>query len=121
MLDMWMKSNRKMIDEIIEESNLKEVVKKKLDDYMITDEFAEFLDNVLKNEIKRFIEEYAEFYMIGDDGWDEVADKVKQIIREHRCKHKWETTGRSRFTTTNSYIEYKCTKCGQLKEEPILI
>ena len=83
MLDMWMKSNRKIIDEIIEDSNLKEVVKKKLDDYMLTNEFAEFLDNTLKNEIKRIIEEYAEFYMIGNDGWDEIADKVRHIIREY--------------------------------------
>jgi hypothetical protein len=84
MFDIWLKRNREIVDEIIEESNLKEVVKKKFDAYMLTDEFAEFLDDTLKNEIKRMIEEYAEFYMIGDDGWDEVADKVRQIIREPR-------------------------------------
>ena len=84
MFDMWLKRNREIVDEIIKESNLKEVVKTKLDAYMVTDEFAEFLDNTLKNEVKRIIEEYAEFYMIGDDGWDEVADKVRQIVREHK-------------------------------------
>lgn len=83
MFDMWLKRNREIVDEIIQESNLKEITKKKLDAYMETDEFAEFLDNTLKNEIKKYIEEYAEFYMIGDDGWDEIADKVKQIIKEY--------------------------------------
>ena len=83
MFDMWLKRNREIVDEIIRESNLKEITKKKLDAYMLTDEFAEFLDNTLKNEIKRIIEEYADFYIIGDNGWDEVADKVKQIVKEH--------------------------------------
>ena len=84
MFEIWLKRNREIVDEIIKESNLKEVVKTKLDAYMLTDEFAEFLDNTLKNEVKRIIEEYAEFYMIGDDGWDEVADKVRNIVREHK-------------------------------------
>ena len=83
MFDIWLKRNREIVDEIIRESNLKEITKKKLDAYMLTDEFAEFLDNTLKNEIKRIIEEYADFYIIGDNGWDEVADKVKQIVKEH--------------------------------------
>ena len=83
MFDIWLNRNREIVDEIIKESNLKEITKKKLDAFMLTDEFAEFIDNTLKNEIKRIIEDYAEFYMIGDDGWDEVADKVKQIIREY--------------------------------------
>lgn len=83
MLDIWLKRNREIVDEIIKESNLKEIVKKKLDAYMLTDEFAKFLDNTLENEIKKTIEEYAEFYMIGDNGWDEVSDKVRQIIREY--------------------------------------
>lgn len=83
MFDIWLKRNREIVDEIIEESNLKEITKKKLDSYMLTDEFAEFLDNTLKNEIKKIIEEYAEFYMIGDNGWDEIADKVRHIVREY--------------------------------------
>ena len=83
MFDIWLKRNREIVDEIIKESNLKEIVKKKLDAYMLTDEFAKFLDNTLENEIKKTIEEYAEFYMIGDNGWDEVSDKVRQIIREY--------------------------------------
>ena len=83
MFDMWFKRNREIVDEIIKESNLKEVTKKKLDAYMETDEFAEFLDNTLKNEIKQIVEEYAEFYMIGENGWDEVADKVRRIIKEY--------------------------------------
>lgn len=83
MFDIWLKRNKEIVDEIIRESNLKEIVKKKLDAYMLTDEFAEFLDDTLKNEIKNIIEEYAEFYMISDEGWDEVADKVRQIIREY--------------------------------------
>jgi hypothetical protein len=73
---------REIVDEIIKESNLKEITKKKLDAYMETDEFAEFLDNTLKNEVQNIIEEYAEFYMIGENGWNEVADKVQQIVRE---------------------------------------
>lgn len=84
MLDIWLKRNREIVDEIIKESNLKEIVKKKLDAYMLTDEFAEFLNNTLKNVIKENIEEYAEFYMIGDNGWDEIADKVRQIIKEYK-------------------------------------
>jgi len=84
MFDIWLKRNREIVDEIIKESNLKEITKQKLDAYMLTDEFAEFLDNTLKNEIKKIIEEYAEFYMIGDGGWNEVADKIRQIVREHR-------------------------------------
>ena len=83
MFDIWLKRNKEIVDEIIRESNLKEIVKKKLDAYMLTDEFAEFLDDTLKNEIKSIIEEYAEFYMISDDGWGGVADKVRQIIREY--------------------------------------
>lgn len=83
MFDIWLKRNKEIVDEIIRESNLKEIVKKKLDAYMLTDEFAEFLDDTLKNEIKNIIEEYAEFYMISDDGWDEVADRVRQVIREY--------------------------------------
>lgn len=86
MFDIWLKRNKEIVDEIIEESNLKEIVKKKLDDYMLTDEFAEHIENTLKNEVKRIVEEYAEFYMLGDDGWDEVADKVRQIVREHETK-----------------------------------
>lgn len=83
MFDIWLKRNREIVDEIIRESNLKEIIKKKLDEFMLTDEFAEFIDNTLKNEIKKIIEEYAEFYLIGDDGWDEVADKVRRIVKEH--------------------------------------
>ena len=82
MFDIWLKRSREVVDEIIQESNLKEITKKKLDAYMLTDEFAEFLNNTLKNEIKKYIEEYAEFYMIGGNGWDEIADKVRQIIKE---------------------------------------
>ena len=84
MFDIWLKRNREIVDEIIKESNLKKITKQKLDAYMLTDEFAEFLDNTLKNEIKKIIEEYAEFYMIGDGGWNEIADKIRQIVREHR-------------------------------------
>ena len=84
MFDIWLKRNKEIVDEIIRESNLKEIVKKKLDAYMLTDEFAEFLDDTLKNEIKNIIEEYAEFYMISDDGWDEIADRVRQVIREYK-------------------------------------
>jgi iron-sulfur cluster repair protein YtfE (RIC family) len=86
MFDIWLKRNREIVDEIIKESNLKEITKKKLDAYMLTDEFAEFLDNTLKNEIKKIIEEYAEFYMISDGGWNEIADKIRQIVREHNDK-----------------------------------
>lgn len=88
MFDMWIKRNKEIVDEIIEESNLKEIVKKKLDEYMLTDEFGEFLDNTLKNEIKNIIEHYAEFYMISDDGWDDIAHKIRQIIREHGKEDK---------------------------------
>jgi hypothetical protein len=80
---MWLKRNREIVDDIIRESNLKEITKKKLDEYMETDEFAEFLDNTLKNVIKDNIEEYAEFYMIGGNGWNEIADKVRVIIKEY--------------------------------------
>ena len=83
MFDMWLKRNREIVDEIIRESNLKEITKKKLDEYMETDEFAEFLDNTLKNEIQNIIEEYAEFYMISNNGWDEISDKIRKIIREY--------------------------------------
>lgn len=86
MFEIWLKRNREIVDEIIKESNLKEITKKKLDAYMLTDEFAEFLDSTLKNEIKKIIEEYAEFYMIGDGGWNEIADKIRQIVREHNDK-----------------------------------
>ncbi len=92
MFDMWLKRNKEIVDEIIKESNLKEITKKKLDAYMLTDEFAEFLDNTLKNEIKNIVEEYAEFYMIGENGWDEIADKVKKIVREYEgSSDEWTT------------------------------
>ena len=87
MFDMWIKRNREIVDEIIKESNLKEITKKKLDAYMETDEFAEFLDNTLKNEVQNIIEEYAEFYMIGENGWDEIADKVRKIIKEKEQRY----------------------------------
>ena len=83
MFDMWLKRNREIVDDIIRESNLKKITKNKLDAYMETDEFAEFLDNTLKNVVKEIIEEYAEFYMIGENGWNEIADKVQVIIKEY--------------------------------------
>lgn len=82
MFDIWLNRNREIVDEIIKESNLKEIVKKKLDTYMLTDEFAEHLDNTVKNEIKKTIEEYVSDYMFNPNEWDKVANKVKQIIRE---------------------------------------
>lgn len=92
MFDIWLKRNREIVDEIIKESNLKEITKQKLDAYMETDEFAEFLDNTLKNEVKSIIEEYAECYMIGENGWDEIAGKVKGIIKEYEgSSDEWTT------------------------------
>lgn len=53
---------------------------------MHTDEFYQLINSTLKAEIKRHIEEYAEFYMIGDDGWDEIADNVRDIIVNHAAQ-----------------------------------
>lgn len=83
MFDIWLKKNQQIVDEIIEESNLREIVKNKLDEFMQTEEFAQFLQEALSNEVKRNITKYAEYYMIGSDGWDEIEDKVKSIIVSH--------------------------------------
>lgn len=83
MFNIWIDRSREIVDEIIKESNLKEITKKKLDAYMLTEEFEELVDSTLKNEIRKILEEFAEFYMIGDDGWGEVADKVRAIVRNH--------------------------------------
>lgn len=80
MIDLWLKRNKEIVDEIIQESNLKEIVNKKCEEYMHTAEFDIFLTNTIKQSIKDQMEEYAEYYLISDGGWNSIESKIREII-----------------------------------------
>lgn len=80
MFDIWLNESTKMVLQIIDESNLKEVTKRTIEDYMNTESFANELKRIIEQQIKNNIEDYAEFYLLSDDGWNSVEKKIKEII-----------------------------------------
>ena len=80
MIDIWLEKNKEMVDEIIKESNLKEIVNKKCEEYMHTADFDTFLTNTISQIIKDQIQEYAEYYLISDGGWNSIESKIREII-----------------------------------------
>lgn len=74
-----MNDGTKIVKEIIEQSNLKKVTKAVLDDYMTTDAFGTMIEEKVANEVTRRIEEYAEFYMTDDQGFDAIRQKIRIV------------------------------------------
>ena len=83
-----MDEGTKIVKEIIEQSNLRKVTKAVLDDYMTTDSFGTMIEEKVANEVERCVEEYAEFYMTSDQGFDEVRQKIRQVMIDAGNKSK---------------------------------
>lgn len=80
MFDLWMDEGTKIVKEIIEQSNLRKVTKAVLDDYMTTESFKTMIEEKVANEVARCVEEYAEFYMTDDQGFDAIRQKIRQVM-----------------------------------------
>lgn len=74
-----MNEGTEIVKEIIKQSNLKKVTKAVLDDYMTTDAFGTMIEEKVANEVTRRIEEYAEFYMTDDQGFDAIRQKIRIV------------------------------------------
>lgn len=79
LFDLWMNEGTEIVKEIIKQSNLKKVTKAVLDDYMTTDAFGTMIEEKVANEVTRRIEEYAEFYMTDDQGFDAIRQKIRIV------------------------------------------
>lgn len=75
-----MDEGTKIVKEIIEQSNLRKVTKAVLDDYMTTESFKTMIEEKVANEVARCVEEYAEFYMTDDQGFDAIRQKIRQVM-----------------------------------------
>ncbi len=80
LFDLWMDEGTKIVKEIIEQSNLRKVTKAVLDDYMTTESFKTMIEEKVANEVARCVEEYAEFYMTDDQGFDAIRQKIRQVM-----------------------------------------
>lgn len=88
MIDIWLEKNKEIVDEIIKESNLKEIVNQKCEEYMHTSEFDVFLTNTIKQTIKDQLQEYAEYYLVSDGGWNSIESKIRKIIINQYLKEQ---------------------------------
>lgn len=79
MFDLWLKTGQRIVDEVIEESNLKEIFQSKMDGFMQSEEFQQWCDKLLKDEIKRCIEEYSEYYLIDENKLEDIIIKCRKI------------------------------------------
>ena len=80
LFDLWLNEGTKIVKEIIEQSNLREITKAVLDDYMTTESFRDMIEEKVSNEVARCVEEYAEFYMTDDQGFDAIRQKIRQVM-----------------------------------------
>ena len=87
MFDLWLTKSNKVIDEVIKESNLKAIVKLKVEEFMKTDEYNKFVVNCIKNNIKQNIEDYFDTPFGEETEIDKaVADIIKHIKIEIKSK-----------------------------------
>ena len=89
MFDIWLTESTKLVRKIIDESNLRQVTEAVINDFMTTDKFKTFIEEQVEIQVKTAIEEYAEFYMISDKGFEEIRNKVKRIIVENAQKDEY--------------------------------
>lgn len=75
-----MNEGTEIVKEIIKQSKLREITKAVLDDYMTTESFKTMIEEKVANEVARCAEEYAEFYMTDDQGFDAIRQKIRQVM-----------------------------------------
>ena len=86
MFDIWLTESTKLVQKIIEESNLKQVVESVIKDFMGSEKFADHIEKVVETQVIKAIEEYAEYYMISDNGFEDISKQIKDIIVENAKK-----------------------------------
>jgi len=86
MFDIWLTESTNLVKEIIEKSNLRDVTEAVVKDFMTTEKFKKLIEEQVEIQVKSAIEEYSEYYILSDKGFEEIGGKVKQIIIEQARK-----------------------------------
>lgn len=86
MFDIWLTESTKLVKEIIDKSDLKHVAELVIKDFMKSEKFADLIERKVEAQVERLIDEYAEYYMISDNGFDDIAKQIKKIIVENANK-----------------------------------
>lgn len=64
MFDLWLNKSKEVIDEIVAEGNLKEITKKKLDEFMASDKYIKYIEQrieiAVENALSKYIDEITE-------------------------------------------------------------
>lgn len=90
MFDLWLNKSRELVDEIVAESNLKDITKKKLDEFMATDTFQEYIQERLENSISTYLSELIEEETndaLDDNSANEIRQKAMAIIYRYLKKN----------------------------------
>lgn len=80
MFDLWLNESQKIAKEVIEESKLKQILKNKTNEFMKTERFEKYITELLENEIRKQIEEYAEYILCSDKEYECLYDQIQEII-----------------------------------------
>ena len=83
MFDIWLTESTKLVKEIIEKSNLKDITEAVVKDFMTTETFAKFIEEQVEVQAKHLAEEYIENIMLNssEDGCRNMTDYENRLIR----------------------------------------
>jgi hypothetical protein len=75
MFDIWLTESTNLVKEIIEKSNLRDVTEAVVKDFMTTEKFKKLIEEQVEIQVKSAIEEYSEYYILSDKGFEEMVVK----------------------------------------------
>lgn len=92
MNDIRVEGFPELIKKVIAESNLELTTKSIIEEFMLTEQFKTIVKDQVEIQVKKTIEKYADYYILGDRGFEELGENVKRFIIDYakeKGKHVW--------------------------------